>query len=271
MAAYSLINHYQEGYNQLHAKLKQFKKHSGNKALHDYRVAGKQLDALHYWVLTFCTVSEADKMAKWFDQFKEFYKASGKARNCHILLKTGKQLNIWDDLPNILTPLLVKHKKRMHKLAVLSRRFRIPPGQIVKRSLKKCEQRISKVQLPQMLHQFVYTRLNEAYQTLCQPVSDRWHFARMQIKASYYLMKDVNTIGRSLFDNELVKLCESLEQDLGQWHDLEMFSQFVIKKQCISADIDAKLQLAMNDVVEVIESKVPHLKQLCQFGEFNVE
>lgn len=262
MAAYSLTSHFQNVYGHQLKAHGRLCKNPGNKTLHDYRVAAKQMDAFHHWVLSLCSVKEGDVLSQWFQQFKPLYKAGGKARNCHILLKIGRSVNAWDEHSSGFLKLQQKHRLQSRKLKVKARRFRVPSDRTVRKVLNTMVAMMPPHDFPVMLKHFIRQRLSEAHTLLSQPVSEQWHLARMLIKSSFFLMNDVNQLQSNLFSQELIDLCTALEQNIGNWHDFDMFSHYLLSHDIQDTNVHERTQVLVCQNIDFVQARLALLNQL---------
>jgi len=262
MAAYSLTSHFKNVYSHQLKAHDRLCKNPGNKSLHDYRVAAKQMDAFHHWILSLCSVREGDVLSRWFQQFRPLYKAGGKARNCHILLKIGRTVNAWEENSPDYLRLQQKYHRQSRKLKVKARRFRVPSDRAARKVLNTMVAMMPPHDFPVMLKHFICQRLSEAHALLNQPVNEQWHLARMLIKSSFFLMSDVNRLQTNLFSQELIDLCGMLEQNLGNWHDLDMLSQYLQLHDIQDASVCERIHLPMGQAIDLVQTRLALLNQL---------
>lgn len=75
-------------------------------------------------------------------------------------------------------------------------------------------------------------------------------------------MSDVNQLHPNLFSHELIDLCGMLEQNIGNWHDLDMLSQYLQSHDIQDAIVYERIQLPMAQSINLIQTRLPLLNQL---------
>ncbi len=258
-----LISYFNESLNQFSTQLFIAGKELNSEAIHDFRVAYKQLDSIVAFLNYSLTDKDISSIQNWLQQLNTIYRKGGKARNYNVVLKIGTQLKIWEILPKTEIELLAKSKIHQEAFYQAVNNFKLPRKQIITAQIKQLEQNKN---TPSLITSFIDQNIHHAILILEQNPSEEWHKARKLIKHSFLLLEGLKNNKPLLFSDQLQILCGILEHDLGKWHDYIVFTK-VLQKLSIETDqlFEDIFTLVKNETEQYqqkISVRIPLLKEL---------
>lgn len=228
-------------------------------AIHDFRVAVKEIDAFQKPLNTLASPEQQKMLMHWRNRLQKIYKPAGKFRNGLIIQKLGRRAGVWDLLPEAEVYLLVKNESRLSDFLSVAQSYHFP--QLVK--VKSFLQSVLN-QMDVVINQTIQNNYTQALPLLTQPSGIHWHEARGALKNNYFLLLAQDQCSRCMLNRESVILTGIIEKELGNWHDWLMLQQYVVNYEGLNSPQKGSalscIQYYLTEVEEQIMSRVVLLR-----------
>ncbi len=217
-------------------------------AIHDFRVAVKEIEAFHKPLNSLASDEQQKMLSRWDHRLQKIYKPAGKYRNGRIIHKLGHRSGIWDLLPQAEVHLLVKNESRLLAFKHELHTYRFPQLAEIKVFIQSVTHHLDTA-----INQTIRDNYAQALPLLTRPSGIHWHEARGLIKNNYFLLQAQSQCSQCVINNESLILTGILEKELGNWHDWILLHQYVMLHEIgvVSANKAAALSCIQHSLIQV--------------------
>jgi CHAD domain-containing protein len=202
------------------ADLDHFAAGEKEKALHKFRLELKKIHAF----LQFCRVCSRESVSvKYLRTIKKMFKLAGKIRDAHNFLQLAQDHLFGETTFQTRQRLYIKNRTGKFESKAGYYRKKIKK---VGRSLKTRVQPIN----TNCIRSWYASKLNETGKALLGKGTEQLHVSRKRIKQLLYMdgLLAQSQTARIPLD---IAYLDTLQEDIGQWHDLVSFIQLLKEKQ----------------------------------------